>query len=163
MVKFFWMPVEVWYYVIIPIVIILLIYLIFSLLYRSKKDSPYYNYVVDFVYSALGIIFCSLLFCLLLGYSLATLKVLYQHNLIESYLFLSIVLAVLPIVPTCFLIYLIRLFVKTLNSKDKINVVEPNVAEPIAEASAPESRPTYEEPQLKTFSESDFELKKKDN
>ena len=101
MVNFFWIPVQVWYYVVIPIIVILLIYAMFSLIYGRKKDSIYYNYVVDYVYSTLGIIFCSLLFCLLLGYSMATIKTILSNNLLESYKILSIVLVILPLIPTC--------------------------------------------------------------
>lgn len=81
MIKFFWMPEEVWYYVVIPIVLILLIYFLFTLFYKKKKGTYYYDYVVDYVYSTLGIVFCSLLFCLLLGYSIATLQILNTNGM----------------------------------------------------------------------------------
>lgn len=121
MVKFFWMPAEVWYYVVIPILVILLVYFVFNFLYRRKKGTYYYNYVVDYVYSTLGILFCSLLFCLLLGYSIATIKVLIISDAIKEYLWLAIIIGILPFVPTSFLIYVINIFLKNLKRKEKLD------------------------------------------
>lgn len=121
MVKFFWMPAEVWYYVVIPILVILLVYFVFNFLYRRKKGTYYYNYVVDYVYSTLGILFCSLLFCLLLGYSIATIKVLIISDAIKEYLWLAIIIGILPLVPTSFLIYVINIFLKNLKRKEKLD------------------------------------------
>ena len=162
MVNFFWMPVQVWYYVVIPIIVILLIYAMFSLIYGRKKDSIYYNYVVDYVYSTLGIIFCSLLFCLLLGYSMATIKTILSNNLLESYKILSIVLVILPLIPTCFLIYLIRLFVKNLKRKEQIDNELNNLDLGSASNTSQENE-TFQEPTLKRLEESEFELKKKNS
>ncbi len=117
MIKFFWVPKEVWYYVVFPIFGILIFYLIFNMFYSRKKGTYYYNYVVDYVYSLLGTIFCGLLFCLLLGYSIATLQILSTNNLIKLYPFLTILLIVLPIIPTIFLIYVISIFYKNFKRK----------------------------------------------
>ena len=84
MLKYFYIPAEVWYYVVIPILIILLIYFVFNLVYHRKKGTYYYNYVVDYVYSTLGVLFCSLLLCLLLGYSIATIQILSEANVIQN-------------------------------------------------------------------------------
>ena len=118
MLKFFWMPKEVWFYVIIPILVIILIYLVFNILYRKKKGTYYYNYVVDYVYSTLGIIFCSLLFCMLLGYSIATLQILYVTNVLIKNIIPLIILIVLPIIPSFFLVYVIRIYIKNLKRKN---------------------------------------------
>lgn len=118
MVKFFWMPAEVWYYVVIPILVILLVYFVFNFLYRRKKGTYYYNYVVDYVYSTLGIIFCSLLFCLLLGYSIATIQILIQTEVYREYFWLVMIIAILPLIPTAFLIYILRVYVKNLKRKE---------------------------------------------
>ena len=116
--KFFWIPNEVWYYVVIPIVLILLIYFIFYLVYRGKKRTYYYNYVVDYVYSTLGIIFCGLLLCLLLGYSIATFQILYINNALTSYILLDIILVILPIIPASFLVYVTKIYLKNLKRKE---------------------------------------------
>ncbi len=121
MIKFFWMPKEVWYYVVIPVIIILLSYIIFDLLYRRKRGTYYYNYVVDYVYSTFGIVFCALLLCLLLGYSIATFQILITNNVLQNYLVLAIILAILPIVPFCFLIYVISIYLKNLKRKEKLD------------------------------------------
>ena len=118
MIKFFWIPKEVWYYVVFPIFGILIFYLIFNLFYSRKKGTYYYNYVVDFVYSSLGIVFCGLLFCLLLGYSIATLQILSVNNLIKVYSLLTVILVILPIIPAGFLIYVISVFCKNLKRKE---------------------------------------------
>ena len=117
MLKYFYIPAEVWYYVVIPILVILLIYVIFNLLYSKKKGTYYYNYVVDYVYSTLGVIFCSLLLCLLLGYSIATIQILIQANVFQDRIFLVIILFILPLIPLGFLIYVLN---PSLESKDKI-------------------------------------------
>ena len=150
MVKFFWMPLEVWYYVVIPIVVILLIYFFFNIFYRKKKDSYYYNYVVDYVYSTLGIIFCSLLLCLLLGYSIATIQIIIQTGLLENYLFLTIILIILPIVPFGFLIYVIKIYLHNAKQKAKLD----------SEYALINSASTKESANEAVFSEPEPELKK---
>ena len=129
MIKFFWMPEEVWYYVVIPIVLILLIYFLFTLFYKKKKGTYYYDYVVDYVYSTLGIVFCSLLFCLLLGYSIATLQILNANGVLTENLILTIILFILPIIPSCFLVYVIIIYVKNLKRKQRLddNILEQEV------------------------------------
>ena len=117
-VKFFWLPKEVIFYVIIPMIVILLIYFIFALLYKRKKGTYYYNYVVDYVYSTLGILFCGLLFCLLYGYSIATLQILIVNKILSKYIILAIILVILPIIPSCFLVYVIKIYIKNLKRKD---------------------------------------------
>ena len=64
--------------------------------------------------------FCSLLLCLLLGYSTATLQVILQTGLLRNYLFLVIVLAILPLVPFAFLIYVIRIYLKNVKRKAQL-------------------------------------------
>lgn len=118
MLKYFYVPAEVWYYVVIPILVILLIYVIFNLLYSKKKGTYYYNYVVDYVYSTLGVIFCSLLLCLLLGYSIATIQILIQANVFQDRIFLVIILFILPLIPLGFLIYVLKIYIKNLKRKD---------------------------------------------
>ena len=121
MLRFFWMPKEVWLYVVIPICIILISYFIFYISYRRKKGTYYYDYVLDYVYSTLGILFCSLLFCLLLGYSIATMQLLIVNKVIKDHLLLTFVVAFLPVIPTCFLIYVIRVYLKNLKRKERLD------------------------------------------
>ena len=121
MIKFFWMPEEVWYYVVIPIVLILLIYFLFTLFYKKKKGTYYYDYVVDYVYSTLGIVFCSLIFCLLLGYSIATLQILNTNGVLTDNLILTIILFILSIIPSCFFVYVVTIYVKNLKRKQKLD------------------------------------------
>ena len=117
MLKYFYIPAEVWYYVVIPILIILLIYFVFNLVYHRKKGTYYYNYVVDYVYSTLGVLFCSLLLCLLLGYSIATIQILSEANVIQNNILMFIVLLILPIIPTIFLGYVLKVYIKNLKRK----------------------------------------------
>ena len=121
MVKFFWLPKEVIYYVVIPIICILLIYFVFSLIYHRKRGTYYYNYVVDYVYSTLGIIFCGLLFCLLLGYSIATFQILIVNRILSNYILLAVILVILPVVPSCFLVYVVRVYLKNLKRKERLD------------------------------------------
>ena len=120
-VKFFWIPNEIWYYVIIPIIVILIGYFIFYLVYKNKKGTYYYDYVVDYVYSTLGIVFCGLLLCLLLGYSIATIKVLIMNNAFKDYIILDIILIILPIIPASFLVYVLKVYFKNLKRKEKLD------------------------------------------
>ena len=117
MLKYFYIPAEVWYYVVIPILIILLIYFVFNLVYHRKKGTYYYNYVVDYVYSTLGVLFCSLLLCLLLGYSIATIQILSEANVIQNNILMFIVLLILPIIPTIFLGYVLKIYIKNIKRK----------------------------------------------
>jgi len=121
MIKFFWMPKEIWYYVIIPMILILLAYFIFTMFYRKKKGTYYYNYVVDYVYSTLGILFCSLLFCLLLGYAIATIQILVSTEVIATYWLLAIIIGILPLVPSCFLVYITKVYIRNLKRKDRLD------------------------------------------
>ena len=159
------MPREVWLYVILPILFILIVYFLFWLLYRKKKDTYYYNYVVDYVYSTLGIIFCSLLFCLLLGYSIATIQTLVTTNLIRNYLILAIILTILPIVPACFLVYVIKVFVKNLKRKEQLDsALEKNEEEQVNFEFGYQNKNEIPSDDIyikKQFNESDFDLKKK--
>lgn len=117
MLKYFYIPANVWYYVVIPILIIILIYLIFNFLYRSKKGTYYYNYVVDYVYSTLGVIFCSLLLCLLLGYSIATIQILNEANVMKNNIIILLVLIILPVIPSIFLGYVLKIYIKNIKRK----------------------------------------------
>ena len=117
MLKYFYIPANVWYYVVIPILIIILIYLIFNFLYRSKKGTYYYNYLVDYVYSTLGVIFCSLLLCLLLGYSIATIQILNEANVIKNNIIILLVLIILPVIPSIFLGYVLKIYIKNIKRK----------------------------------------------
>jgi len=121
-IKFFWLPKEVLYYVIVPIIAILLIYFIFTIAYKSKKGTYYYNYVVDYVYSTLAIIFCSILTSLLWGYSAATLQILFANDVVKDYMVLTIILFILPLIPTAFLIYVIKIFISNLKRKDRLDI-----------------------------------------
>ena len=167
MIKFFWMPMEIWYYVIIPIIVILVAYFLFWLIYRNKKDTYYYNYVVDYVYSTLGIIFCSLLFCLLLGYSIATIEIITRANLINTYLILVIILIVLPIVPACFLVYVIKVYLNNLKRKERLDKEleesnKENKEEEFTFGRDKNNIPDNKLPEDKVFIESEYDLKKKD-
>jgi len=122
MIKIFWLPKEVIYYAIVPMIIILLIYVIFSIIYKKKKEKDYYyNYVSDHMYATFGIMFFSILFCLLLGYSIATVQVLNLIGIIHEYLILAIIIGILPVVPFAFLMYMTVIYFKNLKYKEKLD------------------------------------------
>lgn len=121
MLKFVLFPKEVFYYVVLPIFAILIAYFIFTIIYKRKKGTYYYDYVVDYVYSSLGILFCSLLLCLLLGYAIATIQVLYMTNTLSSSIFLAFIIAIIPIIPASFLIYIIIIYIRNLKRKEKLD------------------------------------------
>ena len=158
------MPREVWLYVVVPILLILFLYFLFWIIYRRKKDTYYYNYVVDYVYSTLGIVFCSILLCLLLGYSIATVQVLNDTNLLSSYLVIAIILLILPVIPAAFLAYLIKVFVKNLKRKDKLDLaLEEGNEEQTDFSFGHQDKNEIPTNDILTheFDESEFELKKK--
>ena len=154
------MPMEIWYYVIIPIIGILIAYFLFWLLYKNKKGSYYYNYVVDYVYSTLGIVFCSLLFCLLLGYSIATIEIITSAKLISTYLILVIVLIILPVVPACFLVYVIKVYLRNLKRKEILDRDLEN-KDNFTFGKDKNEIPDNKLPEDKVFIESEYDLKKK--
>ena len=65
--------------------------------------------------------FCSLIFCLLLGYSIATLQILNTNGVLTDNLILTIILFILPIIPSCFLVYVVTIYVKNLKRKQKLD------------------------------------------
>ena len=60
--------------------------------------------------------------CLLLGYSIATVQVLNDTNLLSRYLVIAIILIILPVIPAGFLAYLIKVFVSNLKRKEKLDL-----------------------------------------
>lgn len=121
MFNLFMIPAEVWYFAIIPVVLIILLFLVFNIYYKNMKGTYYFNYVVDYVYSFFGIIICSILFSLMLGYSISVIQILNTNNLVSKNLILIIMLSFFSLIPFGFLIYSLYSFVKNLKKKEYLD------------------------------------------
>lgn len=126
---YFVIPDAVWFCCILPAIIIILASILFGLVYCYKKDTKYYTYTLNYVYSVTSILICLLLFPLLLGYSVAILYTIAKGIvLVESVsIILKVLLIILPLIPFVTLIYVVSRFIKNLELKTEIddnNIVE---------------------------------------
>lgn len=118
---YFIIPEAVYYCCIIPALIVIIACVLFSAIYRKKKETKYYAYTLNYVYNIGSILVCVLLFPLLLGYSLAILYIINKGLLVNVSFLLKIFLIALPLIPFVTLIYVMRKFIKNLDLKNKID------------------------------------------
>lgn len=120
---YFVIPDAVWFCCILPAIIIILASILFGIVYRYKKDTKYYTYTLNYVYSITSILICLLLFPLLLGYSAAILYTIAKGIvLVESVnIILKVLLIILPLIPLVTLIYVVSRFIKNLELKTEID------------------------------------------
>lgn len=105
---YFVIPRAVYFYCILPALLVIVIALIFSLLYYKKKGTYFYVYNKTVFYTIASLVLCLILAPLLLGYSLSLLYII-NKNLIEDVsILLYIVLFVLPLLPIGTMIILFR-------------------------------------------------------
>lgn len=118
---YFIIPNAVYYCCVIPALIIIIACILFTLVYRQKKETKYYAYTLNYVYNICSILICLLLFPLLLGYSAAIFYVINKGLLVNVSLLLKILLIILPIIPFVTLIYVLYRFIKNLKLKNIID------------------------------------------
>lgn len=119
--SYFIIPKAVYFYCILPALIIIIGSIIFWLIYRRKKETKYYAYTLNYVYNIASILICLLLFPLLLGYSAAMMYMIKVKLLLNVSLLLKILLILLPLIPFLTLLYVLYRFIKNLKLKEIID------------------------------------------
>ena len=118
---YFVIPKAVYFCCILPALIIIIACILFSIIYRQKKGTPYYTYTLNYVYNIASILLSLLLFPLLLGYSMAMLTIINSGYIIDVDLLLKILLIILPMIPFFTLIFVLYKFIKNLKLKNIID------------------------------------------
>lgn len=118
-------------YVVIPLLVVLLVFLIFQFIYKIKHrndmDSEK-NYIINYWSQVISIIFCAVVLGVVNGFSIAYIQEVRNYGLIEQNQFFYYFLMFFPIVPFVFLIIFIRKFLKNIkeykNEKELYNEKE---------------------------------------
>ncbi len=108
------------WFVLIPLLIILIVYFIFINLYRADHEAKYpnrTNYVRNYWSSLIGVIFGAILFAMSLGFALAFIQTVRNLGAIEQNKFFYYFFMVFPIIPFLFLIVFMKKFISNLNKK----------------------------------------------
>ena len=104
--KFFAIPKAVYFYCILPALIIIIASLIFRIVYSRKKETYYYVFNTNYFLLLTGVVISALLIALLLGYSAATIYMIFISGTFAEFYILVIFLIILPIIPICLFIWL---------------------------------------------------------
>lgn len=119
--NYFIIPKAVYFYCILPALILIIASIIFNIIYHKKKGTHYYIYTLNYIYNIVSILLCALLFPLLLGYSLA-MSYIIQIGLIKDVsFFLLLVLLIFPIIPFITLAVACFKFVNNLKYKERLD------------------------------------------
>lgn len=104
--KFFSIPKAVYFYCVLPILLIIVTCLIFNIIYRRKKGTYYYVFNNNYFLLLAGVLVSAIMIALLAGYSIATIYTIFSHDLFAQYYILMMVLVILPLIPLCLFIWL---------------------------------------------------------
>ena len=118
---YFIIPKAVYFYCILPALLLILGTLIFMIVYRRKKGTYYYVYTMNFVLNFVSMLLCILLLTLLIGYSWAMLYIIYLKLIVNVNVFVIVILILLPIIPLVTLIIVCRRFIKNLKYKEELD------------------------------------------
>ena len=83
--KFFAIPKAVYFYCILPALLIIIATLIFKIVYSRKKESYYYVFNTNYFLLLSGILVAALLIALLSGYSAATIYIIFINETFADY------------------------------------------------------------------------------
>lgn len=104
--KFFLIPKAVYFYCILPCLLIIIAGLIFKIIYSRKKDTYYYIFNTNYFLLIAGIIISAILMALLIGYSGATIYMILINEAFSKFYILTMILVVLPLIPLCLFVWL---------------------------------------------------------
>ena len=112
------------FYVIIPLVVILILFFIGTKIYAhysKNKDQNNVNYAINYWSNVVGIIFTAILLSVSIGFSLAFTANVRNLNAIEENKVFYYFFMVFPAFPLVFLIYYIGKFVTNIRKKEKLD------------------------------------------
>lgn len=111
------------YYVIIPLIVLLILFFIGIKVYEhrnKKKNINRTNFVVNYWSNVIGIIFTAILLSVSIGFSLAFTENVRALNAVEENIFFYYFFMVFPVFPLIFLIYYICKFIINIRRKEKL-------------------------------------------
>ena len=111
------------FYIMIPLLIVLILFFIFSRIYikkRENKDSNKTNYVLNYWGDVLGIVFSTILLSVSVGFAAALMKTLRDLNAISENIVFYYAFALFPIIPFIFMYLYIKKFIRNINKKEKL-------------------------------------------
>lgn len=115
------------FYVIIPLVVILVLFFIGTKIYEHRnkdKDLNRTNFVINYWSDVIGIIFTAILLSVSIGFSLAFTENVRALNAIEENIFFYYFFMVFPLFPLFFLIFYIVKFINNIRRKEKLDKEE---------------------------------------
>ena len=115
------------FYVIIPLLIILVLFFIGTKIYEhfnKDKDLNRTNFVINYWSNVMGIIFTAILLSVSIGFSLAFTENVRALNAIEENIFFYYFFMVFPLFPLFFLIFYIVKFINNIKRKEKLDKEE---------------------------------------
>ena len=115
------------FYVIIPLLVILVLFFIGTKIYEHRnkdKDLNQTNYVINYWSNVMGIIFTAILLSVSIGFSLAFTENVRALNVIEENIFFYYFFMVFPLFPLFFLIFYIVKFINNIRRKEKLDKEE---------------------------------------
>lgn len=115
------------FYVIIPLLVILVLFFIGTKIYEhhnKDKDLNRTNFVINYWSNVMGIIFTAILLSVSIGFSLAFTENVRVLNAIEENIFFYYFFMVFPLFPLFFLIFYIVKFINNIRRKEKLDKEE---------------------------------------
>ena len=115
------------FYIIIPLLIILVLFFIGTKIYEhfnKDKDLNRTNFVINYWSNVMGIIFTAILLSVSIGFSLAFTENVRALNAIEENIFFYYFFMVFPLFPLFFLIFYIVKFINNIKRKEKLDKEE---------------------------------------
>ena len=115
------------FYIIIPLLIILVLFFIGTKIYEHRNkdiDLNRTNFVINYWSDVIGIIFTAILLSVSIGFSLAFTENVRALNAIEENIFFYYFFMVFPLFPLFFLIFYIVKFINNIRRKEKLDKEE---------------------------------------
>ena len=115
------------FYVIIPLLVILVLFFIGTKIYEHRNkdiDLNRTNFVINYWSNVMGIIFTAILLSVSIGFSLAFTENVRALNAIEENIFFYYFFMVFPLFPLFFLIFYIVKFINNIRRKEKLDKEE---------------------------------------